>query len=1111
VDPSDRERNDLGNGAPRDADGPTYVHGPEGYRWLRSVVENSSEIVTIVDPDGTLRYANPAWERALGYDSDEAIGTMNVLDHVHPEDLAHVLEETEEVLAEGGVTNNEAEYRFRHKDGSWRWVESVGTYLLDDPHVRGVVVQTRDITERKESEEALRRNEQYFRSLVQNASDIITILEADGTIRYVSHAVEKVTGQRPEEQIGTNAFDSVHPDDRERALALFAERLKTPGPRPSIEFRVPHEDGSWRYLEHVVNNLLDDPSVNGIVVTSRDVTDRKESEEALRESERRLRRAEQRYRNLVERVPAVVYVQQIGSSESAMYMSPRIEDLTGYTPEECKDSDLRWRMVHPEDRERMQAEDERTGEPGEVFASEYRVLHRGGRTVWVRNESVLIEDEEGGSRYWQGFMLDITERKLAEEALKESEQRFRSTFENAPIGVALVSLPSPSPDSATRYLRVNPALCEMLGYSEEELLSMTSSDVTHPEDLEESRARAERLVEEGGSKYTIEKRYVRSDGRVVWAMLNVSLVRDSEGNPSHFVSQYQDVTQRKETEEALRRSEERYRNVVEEQTELVCRFLPDLTLTFVNDAYCRYFGKRSEELVGSCFLDDVHETDHAYYNEQLMKLNPESPTSTIEERVFTPVGIRWLQWTDTAIFDDDGRIVEYQSVGRDVTERREAEERLEHLAFHDPLTDLPNRHLFLDRLGRALERTRRRRGRKAAVLYMDLDRFKVVNDSLGHEMGDLLLTVVAQRLGRCLRPEDTLARFGGDEFVVLIEAIDDSVEAVQVAERITQELRRPFIMEGRELYVTASIGISLGDARTHDPDGLLREADTAMYRAKDEGGTYTIFDPTMYDRAFRRLEVENDLRRAIEQEEFIVHYQPIVRLDDDGDVWRIEALVRWNHPERGLLDPDEFVPVAEESGLVVPMGEQVLEQACRRAVEWQRQFPRSTPLVMCVNLSARQLSRPDLAETVERVLGETGLKGSHLTLDITETVYVKALAASTTILDRLRGLGVGFSIDDFGTGYSSLSYLKRLPADAIKIDKSFVKGLGYDVEDTAVVRMIIELTHTLGREVVAEGVESAEQAWLLKEMGCDFAQGYHFAQPLLPEEIPALLSPNTLT
>jgi EAL domain-containing protein (putative c-di-GMP-specific phosphodiesterase class I) len=272
-----------------------------------------------------------------------------------------------------------------------------------------------------------------------------------------------------------------------------------------------------------------------------------------------------------------------------------------------------------------------------------------------------------------------------------------------------------------------------------------------------------------------------------------------------------------------------------------------------------------------------------------------------------------------------------------------------------------------------------------------------------------------------------------------------------------------------------------------------------------------VFDPTMYERALGRLEVENDLRRAIEQEEFVVHYQPIVRLDEEEGVWRIEALVRWDHPERGLLDPDEFVPIAEESGLVVPMGEQVLEQACRRAVEWQRQFPRSTPLVMCVNLSARQLSRPDLVETVERVLGETGMEGGYLSLDVTETAYVSTLTRHRAVLDHLKAMGVEISIDDFGTIYSSLSYLKRLPADAIKIDKSFVKGLGGEVEDTAIVQMIIGLAHTLGMEVIAEGVESEEQARLLKEMGCDFAQGYHFAQPLPPEEIPALLASDTPT
>jgi predicted signal transduction protein with EAL and GGDEF domain len=372
-------------------------------------------------------------------------------------------------------------------------------------------------------------------------------------------------------------------------------------------------------------------------------------------------------------------------------------------------------------------------------------------------------------------------------------------------------------------------------------------------------------------------------------------------------------------------------------------------------------------------------------------------------------------------------------------------------------------------------------------------------------MGDQLLVAVAERLESCLRSEDTLARFGGDEFVVLLEGIEAPNRAVQVAERITEEFRAPFAIDRRELYIKASIGISLKDARTKSPEDLLRGADTAMYRAKDEGIDYKMFDEAMHARAVNRLELENDLRRAIEREEFVVHYQPIVNLQTGG-LWGLEALVRWDHPERGLLNPDEFVPVAEESGLVVPMGELVLGEACHRAVEWQREFPRTPPLAMSVNLSGRQLRRPNLHEVVRQALEESGLSASSFGLDITETVYIGALEANTAALDRLKALGIRISLDDFGTGYSSVSYLKRLPADILKIDKTFTRGLGVEVEDTAIMQSIVDLAHILGMEVVAEGLEVEEQETLLKEMGCDMAQGFHFAKPLPPDEVVGFLS-----
>jgi diguanylate cyclase (GGDEF)-like protein len=388
---------------------------------------------------------------------------------------------------------------------------------------------------------------------------------------------------------------------------------------------------------------------------------------------------------------------------------------------------------------------------------------------------------------------------------------------------------------------------------------------------------------------------------------------------------------------------------------------------------------------------------------------------------------------------------------------------------------------------------------------MDLYNFKVINDSVGHETGDKLLVSVAERLRELLRPNDTLARFGGDEFTVLIEDVADPVDAMRVAGRIVEGFREPFALNGQELFAAASIGIAFGSARTTSPEKLLRNADAAMYRAKESGPLgYEVFDQSMYLQAAGRLKLENDIRRAFLSGEFVVHYQPIVDLRSD-EVQGVEALLRWNHPERGLLNPEEFIPVAEEVGLIVPMGKAVLEEACRRAVRWQEEYPRISPLLMNVNISAKQLRRPDLITTVEGVLQRTGLDPACLTLDVTETVYVKELERNTAALNDLRRLGVKISIDDFGAGYSSLSYLKRLPADILKLDKLFIEGLGEDLEDTAIVRMIIDLAHTLGIEVIAEGVES-EAVTILKEMGCSLAQGFFFAEPLPPEEVPRYLA-----
>jgi diguanylate cyclase (GGDEF)-like protein len=426
-------------------------------------------------------------------------------------------------------------------------------------------------------------------------------------------------------------------------------------------------------------------------------------------------------------------------------------------------------------------------------------------------------------------------------------------------------------------------------------------------------------------------------------------------------------------------------------------------------------------------------------------------------------------------------------------------------ALHDPLTDLPNRALFLDRLQHALDRMGREQG-LCAVLFTDLDRFKVVNDSLGHEVGDDLLIEVSRRLRACLRPGDTVARFGGDEFTVLLEDIRDPSDAIRVAERIAEELSAPFEFKMQRIHVTTSTGIVLAASAETEPSSLLRDADVAMYAAKTEGtASYKLFNPNMYTQAVRRLRLEDALRRALEREELRVYYQPKVLLKA-GQIVGMEALVRWEHPEYGLVGPKEFIPLAEETGLIVPIGEWVLRESCRQAREWQERFPSTSRLVTSVNLSARQFQQSDLIEKLAEILKETGLHPRYLQLEITESVVMDDVEYAIGLLHDLRGMNVELAIDDFGKGHSSLDSLKRFPLDDLKIDKAFVKGLGQDAQDAAIVKLIVDLSHTVGMRAVGEGVETAEQLAALKELGCDLGQGYYFCEPLRSDAATALLS-----
>lgn len=554
------------------------------------------------------------------------------------------------------------------------------------------------------------------------------------------------------------------------------------------------------------------------------------------------------------------------------------------------------------------------------------------------------------------------ERYLTE--LGESEERFRSAFDMAPIGMALVSTDG-------KWLRVNRSLCGIVGYNEDELLGQAFTEITFQDDRRDFESHVAGVVSGDSDVRQMEKRYVDRRGNLVWVHVSISMIRETQKQPSQLIFQIQHIA-----------------------------------------------------------------------------------------------------------------------------DRKRAEERLIHDALHDSLTGLPNRVYFMERLTSALADISAESERTLAVLFLDLDRFKVINDSIGHLYGDKLLMETATRISSCIRSCDLVARLGGDEFTVLLTGVQSEVDVIRVAGRIQREISVPLPLGSYETCTTASIGIALYRKDYKSAEEMLRDADTAMYHAKSLGkNQYAIFDRYMHARAMSVMQIETDLRRALEREEFVLNYQSIVDLET-GRLLGFEALVRWRHPERGMISPAMFIPVAEETGCIVPLGQWVLREACSQMKLWQEQFAIETPLYISVNISSKQFGQVDLPDQVVEILRSTGLSPRSLKLEITESVVMDNIEVATRILERLQAIGIELSIDDFGTGYSSLSYLHRLPINTLKIDRSFVSRLGENKEDKEIVRTIIMMAQILGKGVVAEGVETTGQIEHLRELHCESAQGYYFSKPL---------------
>ncbi|MBW4650382.1 MAG: EAL domain-containing protein [Kastovskya adunca ATA6-11-RM4] len=592
----------------------------------------------------------------------------------------------------------------------------------------------------------------------------------------------------------------------------------------------------------------------------------------------------------------------------------------------------------------------------------------------------------------------------------------------------------------------------------------------------------------------------------------VKAIADQCAIAIHQVELYQqaqnEITERKRVESALRKSEQRFRALIENASDMIIILDAHYILRYVSPSAKRILGYGLKEAIGKSVFDFIHPDDVPLVTQLLNQViaNPGVSQPSVEYRV-RHQNDSWCIAEAVATNLLDHSAVEGIVVNcHDITERKIAEDQLRYDAFHNPLTGLPNRELFMDRLEQAIKRSQRQDNCKFAVLFLDLDRFKVVNDSLGHLVGDRLLVVVARRLEQCLRSVDTAARLGGDEFVILLEDIADIDDATQVANRIHQELIQPIVLDEQEIFITASIGIALSAEIYDQPDHLLRDADAAMYCAKARGkACYVVFDTSMHLQARQRLQVENDLRRAVERQELVAHYQPIVSLQTN-QICGFEALVRWQHPSRGLVFPGDFILIAEETGLIVAIDQWLLHQACQQLHFWQQRFATNPPLTMGVNLSGKQFSQPDLIQKIDQVLQDTGIDGRCLNLEITESALIENAELAAVMLKELKERQIQIYIDDFGTGYSSLSYLHHFPIDTLKIDRSFVSRLGVEGEKDEIVRAIINLGLNLRLNIVAEGVETAEQMQQLKAFGCHYGQGYWFSRPVDDQTITSLMS-----
>jgi diguanylate cyclase (GGDEF)-like protein/PAS domain S-box-containing protein len=796
-------------------------------------------------------------------------------------------------------------------------------------------------------------------------------------------------------------------------------------------------------------------------------------------------RNEEQFRTIVSQVPGAVFRSQPGGPIE--FVSDALAAITGYPVAHFLEGGTEaWAdLIHPEDRRRHRHALRAAIGAGVAYTLEYRIIDAHGAERWVQ-ENGQPHDQPGSPQYRvDGIVSDISERRRDEMRIEALLAEQDAILENVMFGVMFVR--------DDRVVSSNRRCEELFGYAGSELAGSSVAIIfPDPDAYGDAAARVARRLALG-QDFSAERQYRRRDGSLIWCLVSGRAV-DADKPSAGSIWVYADITARRQAEEKLRLAA----TVLDQIADGVMVLDARHRIVATNPAFTRVTGFSEMEALGQdAGLTRSDRHDSAFYAGLREELEA---TGFWQGQLWRSRkdGTSYLEaLTVSAVRDDHGAIANYVGVFSDVTQVKQAQDKLDHLAHHDPLTALPNRLLFNDRLQHAVERAARE-GEQLAVMFIDLDRFKNVNDTLGHHVGDALLKKVAMALARRLRHGDTLARLGGDEFIVLLENVDGEPGAAQVAEKLMTMFEQPFVVAEHELFVTGSVGISLYPHDAADVNMLVRNADVAMYQAKARGrNNFCFYAPSMTGDGVERLRLEALLRRSIERGEIYLHYQPQVEIDS-GRLIGAEALVRWQNAELGNIAPIRFIPLAEEMGFINQLGEWVLFEACRQMIRWQAQgfiVPK-----IAVNLSVRQFERGSVAGMVRQILAETGLEPHRLQLEVTESVIMNT-GDALVLINELHGIGVELAIDDFGTGYSSLAYLKQLPVQTLKIDRSFIQDISSDADDEAIAIAIIQLGKSMNLSVLAEGVENEQQVAFLLRHGCNRAQGYLFGHPVAGEQL----------